>query len=231
MSNTIGTLNEKSLHAALKTWYTRPGDQLEVSVDGFVIDIVRGDLLVEIQTRSFSAMKRKLHKLTVNHPVRLVHPVAQEKWIIKLDKMGQIEESRRKSPKRGAIEQLFAELVSFPKLLADANFSLEVLLVQEEELRQQTGVRAWRRRGWSTQERRLLSVVSQTRFETPADLMRLLPSTLPEPFTTADLAAAIDRPRGLAQKMAYCLRELALIEPVSRTGKGVLYRKKDILHD
>ena len=45
-SSEIGTLNEKPLHAALKAWYAQPGDRLEVAVDGFVVDIVRGDLLI-----------------------------------------------------------------------------------------------------------------------------------------------------------------------------------------
>jgi len=37
----IGTLGEKNLHSALKTWYARAGDQLEAEVDGFHIDIDR----------------------------------------------------------------------------------------------------------------------------------------------------------------------------------------------
>jgi hypothetical protein len=63
MTGAIGTLNEKPLHAALKVWYALPGDRLEVSVGGFIADIVRGDLLIEIQTRHLAAMKRKLHAL------------------------------------------------------------------------------------------------------------------------------------------------------------------------
>ena len=59
MPNMIGALNEKPLHAALKQWYARPDDLIEVSVDGFTVDIVRGDLLIEIQTRNLSAIKRK----------------------------------------------------------------------------------------------------------------------------------------------------------------------------
>jgi hypothetical protein len=58
--NGINVYNEKSLHAALKKWYTQPGDQLEIRVDGYIIDLVRGDLLVEVQTGSFSPLKRKL---------------------------------------------------------------------------------------------------------------------------------------------------------------------------
>jgi hypothetical protein len=54
----IGLLNEKPLHASLKQWYARPGDRFEVPVDGFVIDVVRDDLLIEIQTRNFSSLKR-----------------------------------------------------------------------------------------------------------------------------------------------------------------------------
>ena len=77
----IGTLNEKPLHAALKAWYAQPGDQLEAKVDGYIIDIVRGDLLVEIQTRNFAAIKRKLLALVPHHPVQLVYPIAREKWI------------------------------------------------------------------------------------------------------------------------------------------------------
>jgi hypothetical protein len=48
VANTIGTLNEKPLHAALKQWYAEPEDRIEAPVDGFTVDIVRGDLLIEI---------------------------------------------------------------------------------------------------------------------------------------------------------------------------------------
>ena len=59
-ANGVGVLNEKPLHASLKAWYAQPGDRFEVAVAGSVIDIVRGELLIEIQTRSFSALRRKL---------------------------------------------------------------------------------------------------------------------------------------------------------------------------
>jgi hypothetical protein len=222
----IGTLNEKPLHAALKKWYARPDDRFEVPVDGFVVDIVRGDLLVEVQTGSFSGIKRKLAVLAAHHPVRLVYPVAREKWIVKLAKDGHGRLSRRKSPKRGAFEHVFVELVSFPQLLSDPNFSLDVLLIQEEESRRYDGKRGWRRGGWVTHERRLLEVVGRRLFETPADMRALLPNALDEPFTTSELAAAIARPRRLAQKMAYCLREMGVIAPVGKRGNAILYTKE-----
>jgi hypothetical protein len=224
-THTIGTLNEKPLHAALKEWYTRPGDRLEVPVDGFVIDIVRGELLIEIQTGNFAAIKRKLAALTSRHPVRLIYPIPQEKWIVKVAKNGNGRLGRRKSSKRGALEHLFIELVSLPKLLSKPGFSLLVVLTHEDELRRYDGRRAWRRRGWVIQERRLLSVVGQRAFETPADMLTLLPADLIEPFTTSDLAVAIAQPRWLAQKMAYCLREMGVITPVGKQGNTILYTR------
>src|SRR5690606_36032604 len=127
------TYSEKSLHQALKTWYAQPGDQLEVTVDGYVIDLVRSSLLIEIQTRNFTALKRKLSRLLDHHPVRLVHPIPEQRWIVKLDESR--ETSRRKSPKRGTFVHIFSELVYVHAFMAHPNFSLEVLLVHDEEVR------------------------------------------------------------------------------------------------
>ena len=50
---------EMTLHASIKEWYASPGDKIEVEVDGYVIDIVRGDtffgdLLLEMIFSSLS---------------------------------------------------------------------------------------------------------------------------------------------------------------------------------
>jgi len=222
--NHIGTLNENPLHAALKEWYAEPGDRLEVPVEGFCVDIVRDDLLVEIQTSNFSAIGRKLARLAARHRVRLVYPVPLEKWIVRLGADG-ARLGRRKSPKRGAVEHVFAELVSIPQLPADANFTLDVLLTREEEVRRHEEGRAWRRRGWVVCERRLIEVAGRRLFRTPTDLAALLPEELPEPFTTADIAQANGRPRRLAQQMAYCLRKMDAIRRTGKRGNALLYTR------
>ncbi len=221
----IGLLNEKPLHAALKEWYAQPGDEVEVRVDGYVIDIVRQDLLIEIQTGSFGSLKRKLTDLIASHQVRLVYPIAQEKWIVKLADDGSSRLSRRKSPKRGAFHHLFGQLVSFPALMADPNFTLEVLLIQEEESRRHVPGRAWRRRGWVTHERQLLRVVDRCCFKDPLDLAALLPPELPDEFTTLNLATSLGQSRRLAQQTAYCLREMRAIARVGKRGNAILYER------
>jgi hypothetical protein len=224
MSQVIGTVNESPLHAALKAWYAEPGDRIEVPVDGYIIDILRGDLLVEIQTGSFSSIGDKLADLSGRHPVRLVYPIAEKKWIVKVNDDG-TRVSRRRSPKRGSLEHVFEGLVSFPRLVWRGNFSVDVLLTHEEEIRRHDGSRAWRRRGWVTEERRLLKVVARQLLSTPADVAGLLPADLPHPFSTADLAASLGQPRWLAQKMSYCLRKMGVIEPTGKRGNAILYMR------
>jgi hypothetical protein len=220
----IGVLNEKHLHASLKSWYAQPGDRFEVLVDGFLVDIVRDDLLIEVQTKNFAAIKRKLKGLVSDHPVRLVYPVIRQKWIVRLDGDGAWL-SRRKSPRSGMLTDVFQELVSFPELVRHPNFSLEILSIDEEEVRYRHENRRWWRRGWAIQERRLLDVVGQNLIETPDDIIALMPPGLTEPFTTADLAEAIGRPRRLAQKMTYCLRAIGCIAVVGKQGNTVLYTR------
>ena len=218
----IGSLNEKPLHAALKEWYRRDGDMVEVPVDGFVADLVRDGVLIEIQTRSFSSMRRKLERLLDDHPIRLVHPIPSVKWIVKLDPGGG-EVSRRRSPKQGIAADVCGELVSFPALLGHPNLTLEVLLTEEDEVWRPDD-RGWRRGGFVVEERRLVAVLDAVEVGSPADLPALLPPGLPDPFTTADLAERLGRTRHAAQKVAYCLRESGAVLTDGRDRRGYRYR-------
>jgi hypothetical protein len=195
---------------------------VEADVEGFVADLVRDGHLIEIQTRGFSALRRKLDHLLDLHPVRLVYPVAVAKWIIKLDEDGH-PISRRRSPKKGIAADVCAELVSFPSLLSNPHLTIDVALVHEEEVRCPDPA-AWRRRGWRIDERRLLQVVEVIELTSPQSLLELLPPDLPDPFTTADLARGLGRSRHIAQQVAYCLRESEAVEVVGRDKHGIHYR-------
>ena len=219
---TIGLLNEKPLHAALKEWYRRDGDMVEAPLEGFVVDLMRGDLLIEIQTRGFSSMRRKFDRLLDLHPIRLVYPVAAKKWIVKLDGDGRVA-SRRRSPKRGIPADVCGELVSFPSLLSHPHFTLEVALIEEEEVRRPDARKGWRRGGFVVEERRLVGVLETVELRSPEDLLGLLPRGMPDPFTTADLASGLGRSRHLAQEVAYCLRVSGAVETMGRDKRGILY--------
>lgn len=222
----IGLHNENPLHAALKAWYAQPGDRLEVDIDGYVVDIVGAGRLVEIQTGNFYAIKDKVTDLVARYALRLVYPVAHEKWIVKLPVDPGDRVTRRKSSRRGRVPQVFRELVSFPHLVLHPNFSLEVLMIAEEEVRKYIGKRRWRTRGWGVHQRRLLEVRARHLFEGPQDFYDLIPAALPDEFTSLDLAEALGETRRLAQKAAYCLRNMGLIAEIGTRQRSKLYRRQ-----
>lgn len=222
MAHSIGTLNEHQLHNDLKHWLARPGDQIEQSVDGYHIDIVRDGLLIEIQTGSFSSIKRKLTILLEDHPVLLVYPVPQAKWIVKQNKRGK-RLARRKSPKQGRVEHVFDELVRLPQLANHPNFHLQVLLTHQEEVWRDDGKGSWRRGKWSIANRHLLKVGDAARFDQPSDYLGLLPDVLPTPFTNKQLAKAAKLSPHLSGKMTYCLRQMGSLDLVGKEGNAYLF--------
>ena len=96
--HTIGTEKESSLHAALKSWYSEQGDLLESRIEGFIVDILRGDLVIEIQTGDFGGLKKKLSVLLKYYHVRVVYPVAITKWVSRCKSDDCDSLKRRKSP-------------------------------------------------------------------------------------------------------------------------------------
>jgi hypothetical protein len=225
MKRALSTYNESALHATLKQWAAGPGASFEVEVDGYVVDVVRASgQLVEVQTANFGAIRDKLRALAEKYQLHIVYPIAFQKWIIRRNPDGNGILGRRRSPRKGAVCHLFYELVRVPHLLAEPNITLEVVLTEEEEYRYygQTRRRRWR---WLADDRRLIRVVEQHHFAGPSDLASLLPPSLPDFFTTADLAAALNQKRPLAQKMVYCLRKLGQLEPAGKAGNAILYRR------
>jgi hypothetical protein len=222
----IGTLNEGSLHAALKAWYSRPEDRVEHPIDGYVIDLVRDGLLIEIQTGGFAPLRAKLEDLTLRHPVRVVAPIPLTRTIIRMSDDGEVL-SRRRSPKHGRYEDVFSKMVSFPALIDQAGFELDVLLTVEEEVRVHRPGQAWRRKGWVVLGRVLVEVEESRRIRSSSDLAELLPAGLPALFSTADIAGSAGLSRRLAQQMVYCLRETGGVKIAGKEGNALLYRLAD----
>lgn len=214
----IGTLNEGSIHAALKELVAEPGDELEVKLGNFVIDIRRGDLLIEVQTQSFAAMGRKLDALLDRYRIRIVHPIAVTTFLHRPSK------PVRRSPRRGSLYSILDELVSVPTLIDHPKLSVDVVLMDVDRHQRHDPKARRGRGGWRTFDRRIRRIDRWERFETGTDVLRMLPADLPEVFTTADIAASAAVDRSSAQKLAYVLRALGLIELIDATRSGYRYR-------
>ncbi|MDR1373834.1 MAG: hypothetical protein LBJ24_02560 [Treponema sp.] len=148
----IGTEHESSLHRALKFRYTGEGET----------EIVRGDYvcdglnpageLIEVQTGSFAPLKVKVRELVKSGRVRIIHPIITRKIIERYDPAGTLL-SRRTSPRKGTIWDLFKVLVYAPELPLLKDLVIELALVETEERRVKDGRGSWRRGGESIVDR------------------------------------------------------------------------------
>ena len=204
---------ETSLHRQLKERYASGNARIEVPLGDYRIDVVTDDELIEIQHGSLSAIRDKIRHLVEEHTVRVVKPIIASKPLIKLDRPQGELVSRRKSPKRGRLLDIFDEL------------TVEVVLVEVEERRYPGH---GRRRRWSTtdfevEDRILIGVDRNLLLSAADDLWQLLPIHLPTPFHTGHLAKQLKIQRWLAQRIAYCLRQAGAIREVGKSGNTRLY--------
>jgi hypothetical protein len=213
---------ETSLHRALKTHYAAGSDQVEVRLGDYRIDAIVGRELIEIQHGSLAAIRDKIRKLLEEHQVLVVKPIVARKVLVK-GRAGKV--SRRLSPKRGSLLDLFEELVYFTRVFPHPRLTLEVVLVEVEEWRApgHGRRRRWRRTDHVVTDQKLLAIVDTRRLATPADLWAILPEGLPAPFHTGDLAELLGVRRDIAQRIAYCLRHCGAIRPVGKRGGAWLY--------
>ncbi len=214
---------ETSLHRALKDQYgSGSGGHSEVGMQGFRIDAVdSAGRLVEVQSGPLGPLRGKLSRLLPEHRVRVVKPVVLERRVVRRARTDGPNLSARRSPKRGAVVDLFTDLVGLARLLPDPNLEIEVLAVSIDEIR--VSRRRWP--GYRVADRCLVEILSKLSIECPTDLWKLLPPSddWKEPFTTTDIARRIDRPLWLAQRVAYCLRLSEAVQVIGKLGNNLVY--------
>lgn len=217
---------ETSLHRDLKQRYAPSDAQTEVRIDGYRIDAVREGELIEIQHGSLAALRTKVGRLLADHRVRIVKPLVARKRLVKRARLGGRVVSRRWSPKRGTLLDVFDELIYFTGLFPHPRLILEILPVEVEEWRYPGhGKRRRRRTGdYQVEDQKLVSAGEATMLKTAADLGRLVPADLPRPWHTGHLAEGLGVERWVAQRIAYCLRHAGSVKQVGKQGNALLYR-------
>ncbi len=217
---------ETTLHRQLKEIYADGQARLEAPVRGFRIDVISGDELVEIQHGSLAAIRDKIAILVKDYRVLVVKPIVVRKLLVKQDAKGGRIVSRRRSPKRGGVLDIFHELVYFTRVFPHKNLSLEVPLVDTEEWRFPGHGRRRRRRpnDFQVEDQKLTKTHRVHRFRTGRDLTALIPPGLPSPFHTGHLAKMLGIDRWFAQRIAYCFRKMRIVEQVGKQGNARLYR-------
>ena len=224
-NHSIGTENESSLHNSLKKYYAEPGKTEKIRA-GYVCDAIgiNGEA-IEIQTSHFYALKKKIPALAKNGKVRLVYPVIVKKTIELYSPEGKLL-SRRKSPKKGGMWDIFDELVYVPELLKLKNLNIEIIFVDAIERRCKDGKGSWRRKGVSIKDRILENrpkmLMDRLVFKKKTDWMgRFMP--LENECTTKALAKASTIKADQARKAIYTLEKAGFLKKDRKQGRCWVY--------
>ncbi|MCG8651724.1 MAG: hypothetical protein MI861_17925 [Pirellulales bacterium] len=218
---------ETSLHQQLKRCYAADDANTEVVMGRYRIDAVRDGELIEIQCASLAAIRAKCQNLLQRHQLRVVKPIVWRTRIIKMNKPSGPVTSRRMSPKRGSVLDVFDELIYFTRVFPHPNLTIDIPMVEVQQYRLPAKKR---RRHWhkdyKVHDVQLEAIDRHYELRQPADLLSILNwSGDGGDFNTADLARAIDRPRWVAQKIAYVLRKTGAIDTAGRNRAGIIYRR------
>ena len=190
-TQSIGVLQEKPLHATLKWWLDDNPDHHEITLPcGKVADIYDGVTVTEVQTGSFSPLRKKLEVLLPDYPVTVVHPVVRRKYLSWIDPATGETTPPRKSPRIGSFADGGKQLIYLLPLLGHPNLTVRLVLMDVEERRLADGWGNGGKRGSHRAVLLPLSVEDTLDLRCAADYVALIPSSLPDAFTAAQFGKA-----------------------------------------
>ncbi|MCM1104160.1 MAG: hypothetical protein NC409_08625 [Clostridium sp.] len=221
----IGTLSEKTIHAIMKYYYAPDPAYHERKVGAFVADIMVDGEIMEIQTRAFNSLRRKLDAFLPGHDVTVIYPIAHTKWLSWIDpETGEVTKPR-KSPKTGTIYHLIPELYKLKMYLQNERLHFTVPFIDVQETRILDGWSYNKKRGSHRSDGVPVGIFDEVRINTREDYRVLLPEGLPEEFTTKDYKRAAHVPAGIASTALNILFSLELVERVGKEGNAYIYRE------
>lgn len=228
----INVHNETTLHSQLKSYFMEDGCVTEARHGRYIIDVIKDDLLIEIQTRNFSSIRKKIENLILSDKVLLVYPIIEEKIIVKIDKSGHLE-YERKSPKKGKPIDVFNELIRIPSLVNEGNFSMMLMMIHVKEFRKDDGKGSWRRKGVSLIDTELTCVEREINLKDKSDFMKLVyghagksteNASFFKEFNSKTLAKKLGINASLSRKILYSLKHMGAISECGKIGNLILYK-------
>ena len=221
----FGTLNERTLHSAVKAYIEPDRAFREVAFGGFIADILRDGAITEVQTGSVTPLVKKLLRLPPEVPVTIALPIVREKTICMIDENGELI-SRRRSPKKSSFAESFYQLPRLLPLAGRDQLWLRLILLDADEYRSTLPVQRIGRRDCRRIDRIPTRIVEDRTLAFPGELAGLLPG-LPPVFTREELKRATRlSDRGMSGGLS-ALIKLGVVEQAGKDGRKNLYRIVD----
>lgn len=223
--NGIGTLSEKTVHSVLKSYYSPNILNHEIKVSGFVADICTGNEIIEIQTRNFDKLRRKLAAFLAFAPVTIVYPIHNIKYLRWVNpQTGEISPPR-KSPKPGSPYTIFPELYKIKDYLVNPNLNLKIVMLDLEEYRFLDGWSKDKKKGSTRCDRIPTELVNEISINNLPDYQIFLPDSLEQEFTSKDYKKASGLPMHHAQTALHILHYIGAVNRVGKKGNSFVYSR------
>ncbi len=223
--NGIGTLSEKTVHSVIKNYLATDPFNHEIKVGGFVADIHTGSEIIEIQTRNFDKLRRKLQAFLPMAPVTIVYPIHNIKWIRWVNpQTGEISPPR-KSTKPGTPYSIFPELYKIKSFLTHPNLRLKIIMMDLEEYRYLDGWSADKKKGSTKCDRIPLELIKEVDIHCLEDYKKLIPDTLTETFTSKEYKKDSKLTISQAQTALRVLHYLGSVNRIGKQGRSYLYSR------
>ncbi len=223
--NGIGTLGEKTVHSVLKNYLAPDSSYHEIKIDRYVADIYNGHEIIEIQTRSFDKLRRKLETFLRFASVTIVYPIPRTKWIRWINPQSGEISPPRKSPKAGKPYAIFPELYKIKNYLSNPNLTIKIILIDMEEYRLLDGWSKDGKKGSTRSDRIPTDLIDEINMKAAKDYQNLIPDSIIEPFTSKDFKIAAGISLSLSQTTLNILSHVGAITKSGKAGNSFLYTK------
>ena len=218
----INTYNETHLHRTLKDLYSSANAMQETSLEGFICDIYDAGQIIEIQTSKFSALRAKLEKLLPLHPIQIVYPIIENKYILTLNEDGS-KRSCRKSPQHGHFYQIFRELLGIAYYIDNPNLTIRIVYIDCEVIKIDDKQGRSRYKRPRIIDKKLLKIHREAEFHGIDSLITSFMEKLPDVFISADV-----KKLGTGADTSYIVSFLKKCKKISfytKAGRYHVYKK------
>lgn len=228
MHGSVGTQNEKLIHAALKNYYAPFSDEQEIKIGSFFADAVSEDGIFEIQTKALYRLIPKLRTFLEFTRVNVVHPVISESRTLFINSDSGEVVSQSVPRKTRSLLDVFEELYSLREFIPNENLTVIIVRLRVEKRVYFKGekipdMRSRTARKKYVIEKYPLQLIEEIRLENPRDYGRFLPDKLPESFTKAELSKAARESKSSLRTEV--LRSAGIIEKIGKTGNSFIYKR------
>ncbi|MBR5088710.1 MAG: HAD family phosphatase [Ruminiclostridium sp.] len=220
---TIGTLNEKTIHNALKCYYCDEADH-EARIGDYYADGVGENGIFEIQSGSFSYLAKKLSRMLRISHVTVVYPYEKITRNYSVNEQtGEVMTVTKRT--ENSFSKLFLELYRLKAFLTNPNLTVRIAFLELDKKTYYRDERRIRRKGMK-KDKCPTRLIREIVLEQPEDYRVFLPENLPGEFTKAELQK-LCRPTD-AGLMLSVLEFTGIIRRSGKRGKSILYSVNNI---